>query len=113
MEESVVGSIGAGALVLVGVAEGDTQEDAEYLSRKTALLRIFSDGNGRMNESIEAVDGSYLVVSQFTLYGDCRKGNRPSYIEAAKPEAGSAGDDAYVLALMKFGRPVYSGTYLA
>ena len=113
VEESVVGSIGAGALVLVGVAEGDTQEDAEYLSRKTALLRIFSDGNGRMNESIEAVDGSYLVVSQFTLYGDCRKGNRPSYIEAAKPEAGRAGYDAYVQALKKFGRPVETGTYQA
>lgn len=80
------GSIGAGLLVLLGVKEDDTAEDAEYLARRTASLRVFLDPEGKMNLALDDVGGSVLVVSQFTLHADTRKGNRPSYIHAAPPE---------------------------
>lgn len=80
-------AIGPGLLVLLGVGEGDTAEDAEYVARKAAELRIFEDDEGRMNRSVEAVGGAVLLVSQFTLYGDCRKGRRPSFTDAMPPEA--------------------------
>jgi D-tyrosyl-tRNA(Tyr) deacylase len=113
VEQREVGAISAGALVLVGVAGGDTQQDAAYLARKTAMLRIFADKDGRMNEAIDAVNGAYLVVSQFTLYGDCKKGNRPSYIDAAEPDEGKAGYEAYLAALKEFGHRVETGEYQA
>ncbi len=113
VEQREVGAISAGALVLVGVAGGDTQQDAAYLARKTAMLRIFADKDGRMNEAIDAVNGAYLVVSQFTLYGDCKKGNRPSYIDAAEPDVGKAGYEAYLAALKEFGHRVETGEYQA
>jgi len=82
----VAGEIGAGLLVLVGVAQEDKEADAEYLARKVLALRIFDDAAGRMNLAVDEVSGAALVVSQFTLYGDARGQNRPSYIRAARPE---------------------------
>ena len=82
----MVGEIGKGLLVLVGVADGDTHENVEWLAEKVATLRIFDDEDGRMNLSLREVGGSVLAVSQFTLLGDCRKGRRPSFVKAAKPE---------------------------
>ncbi|MBN1355606.1 D-tyrosyl-tRNA(Tyr) deacylase [bacterium] len=84
----VTGSIGTGLLVLLGVEVGDTEGEAEYLARKIIDLRIFNDEDGKMNLTLEDVDGSLLVVSQFTLLGDCRKGRRPSFVRAAPPETG-------------------------
>ncbi|HEX4594942.1 MAG TPA: D-aminoacyl-tRNA deacylase [Bryobacteraceae bacterium] len=83
---AVVGSISAGLLILIGVASTDTRQDADYLTDKVINLRIFPDHLHRMNRSILEVGGSLLVVSQFTLYGDCRKGRRPSFDGAAPPE---------------------------
>jgi D-aminoacyl-tRNA deacylase len=82
----VVGRIEKGLLVLLGVAEGDTQDDVIYLAAKIVGLRIFPDDDGKMNRSLLDVGGRLLVVSQFTLLGDCRKGRRPSFIQAARPE---------------------------
>jgi len=83
----VIGQIGPGLAVLVGVKQGDTDADARYLAEKTAHLRVFDDSEGRMNLSVQERGGGVLVVSQFTLYGDVRRGRRPSYAEAAAPEA--------------------------
>jgi len=86
VNDEVVGSIGNGLLLLVGIHKNDTEDDVNWLCEKVRKLRIFDDSNGKMNDSVEDVEGEILVVSQFTLYGDARKGNRPSYIEAAGPE---------------------------
>ena len=85
IDGQVSGEIGTGFLVLLGVAPEDTQEEALYLARKIAGLRVFTDENDKMNLSLKDVAGEVLVVSQFTLYGDCRKGKRPSFIAAARP----------------------------
>ena len=82
----VTGEIGLGLMVLLGVADDDTQEDAGYLAEKLVGLRIFPDDEGKMNRSLVEAGGAMLVVSQFTLFGDCRKGRRPSFIKAARPE---------------------------
>ena len=81
-----VGDIGAGLVVLLGVARDDAEEDARYLAEKTVSLRVFDDEDGRMNRSVVEAGGGLLVVSQFTLYGDARKGSRPGFIDAARPE---------------------------
>ena len=81
-----VASIGAGLLVLLGVRAGDGQGEAERLARKLEALRVFEDADGKMNVSVRAAGGEILVVSNFTLYGDARKGNRPSFVDAARPE---------------------------
>lgn len=86
IEGKLYSSIGKGLLILVGVEEGDTPQDAEWLASKTSTMRIFSDRNGVMNCSIMEVNGEVLAVSQFTLTASTRKGNRPSYIRAARPE---------------------------
>lgn len=82
----LVGAIGKGLLVLLGVAQGDTDEDCSYLSKKIANLRVFEDERGLMNRSVLEIGGEVLVVSQFTLLADCRKGRRPSFAAAAQPE---------------------------
>ena len=81
-----VARIGAGLLVLLGVRRGDGVEEADRIARKVRALRVFEDAEGRMNLSLEDVEGEVLCVSQFTLYGDARKGNRPSFVDAAPPE---------------------------
>ena len=86
MDGQVVGKIGRGFVVLLGVKTGDTEEDAKQLAYKTAGLRIFPDENQKMNLSIQEIAGEILVISQFTLYADTKKGNRPSFIRAALPE---------------------------
>ena len=86
VDGSVVGSIGYGLLVLLGVSEGDTVDDGTWLAGKIANLRIFPDADGKMNVSLVDSGGAVLLVSQFTLYGDCRKGRRPSFIRAAPPD---------------------------
>jgi D-tyrosyl-tRNA(Tyr) deacylase len=86
IDQQVVGEIERGVLVLLGVARSDTKDDARWLADKIVGLRIFNDADGKMNLDLAAVGGAALVVSQFTLYGDCRKGRRPSFVEAAPPE---------------------------
>jgi D-tyrosyl-tRNA(Tyr) deacylase len=86
IENVTVGSIERGLLVFVGVGEGDQLDDLDYLAEKILHLRVFSDSEGKMNLSVNDVNGSLLLVSQFTLWGDCRKGRRPSFINAANPE---------------------------
>ena len=84
-----VGQIGQGFMLLVGITEKDTQAEAELLAKKIAQLRVFEDPEGKMNLAIRDVGGAILSISQFTLYADCRKGNRPSFINAARPEKAS------------------------
>ena len=86
VEESIAGAIGRGISVFLGVREGDTDADAEYLAQRISQLRIFNDQDGKMNLSLREVYGQALVISQFTLHADTRRGNRPSYMAAAKPE---------------------------
>lgn len=86
IDGAVNGEIGQGFLVLFGAGEGDTRAEAELLAKKTAGMRIFCDGNGKMNLSLADIGGSVLVISQFTLYADCRRGNRPSFTGAAQPD---------------------------
>jgi D-aminoacyl-tRNA deacylase len=86
VEGTRVAEIGPGLLVLLGLRRGDTEEQADRLARKLLALRVFEDDEGKMNRSVEDVGGEVLCVSQFTLYGDARKGNRPSFVEAAPPE---------------------------
>lgn len=86
VDEKSVGKIGKGFLVLLGVTHEDTKENADYLVRKLCKLRVFTDENEKMNLGIKDVNGELLIVSQFTLYADCSQGNRPSFIESAKPD---------------------------
>jgi D-tyrosyl-tRNA(Tyr) deacylase len=86
VDGNIIGKIDKGFLVLIGIKVGDTKEQADYLVKKLCNLRVFSDENDKMNLSIKDVKGKLLIVSQFTLYGDCSQGNRPSFIEAARPK---------------------------
>ena len=105
------GAIGPGATILCGVRKGDTAHDVAWLARKVSLLRCFNDADGKLNLSIREVGGAFLVVSQFTLYGDCAKGNRPSYIDAAGPDEGRAGYEAFVTELRGLGHEVRTGEF--
>lgn len=109
----VVGQIGRGLLVLLGVQQGDTESDAHALADKTIALRIFDDAEGKMNLSVELVQGSVLVVSQFTLLGECRKGRRPSFLQAAPPEVGERLYETFVAAIGVKGIPVATGKFRA
>ena len=86
VDSEIVGKIDKGFLVLIVIKKGDTKEAADYLVKKLCNLRVFSDEDGKMNLNLKKVGGKLLIVSQFTLYGDCKDGNRPSFIEAARPE---------------------------
>lgn len=86
IDGEVVGAIGRGFMLLVGITDGDTRVEADQLAKKVAQMRIFEDAEGKMNLSLNDVGGAILSISQFTLYADCRKGNRPSFIRAARPE---------------------------
>ncbi len=105
------GAVGRGFLALVGVAHGDDAAAARKLAAKTARLRVFADDAGRMNLALGDVDGAVLAVSQFTLYADVRRGNRPSFTDAAPPERGEAVYEAYVEALRAEGVPVATGVF--
>lgn len=96
IDGKVVGSIGRGFLILLGVGPEDTRECTRYLAEKALGLRVFSDENGKMNRSLEDVGGQVLVVSQFTLYGNCRKGRRPSFTDAAPPQLGEELYEAFL-----------------
>jgi D-tyrosyl-tRNA(Tyr) deacylase len=108
-----VGAIGTGMLVLLGVARGDSSGDAAYLAEKTAGLRIFEDAEGKMNLALPEVGGAVLVVSQFTLLGDCRKGRRPGFTEAAPPELADALYADFAAALRARGLTVATGVFRA
>ena len=86
IDGQVVGHIGKGFMLLVGVTDGDTKETADLLAKKVAQMRVFEDAEGKMNLALNDVGGAILSISQFTLYADCKKGNRPSFIRAARPE---------------------------
>ncbi|MDE6297972.1 MAG: D-tyrosyl-tRNA(Tyr) deacylase [Muribaculaceae bacterium] len=112
VDSKVKGEIGCGLMILVGVETGDTEEDAEWLARKTAGLRIFNDSEGVMNLSLEQIGGEVLAVSQFTLTASTRKGNRPSYIRAAGHESAVPLYDAYCRKLEeKTGKAVKRGVF--
>jgi D-tyrosyl-tRNA(Tyr) deacylase len=106
-----VGRIGPGLLLLIGVHQADLEQQAETLARKCAELRIFPDSDGKMNLSLVDVKGDALVVSQFTLYGDCRKGRRPSFIEAAEPEKGNRLYEHFVACLRRLVPRVETGVF--
>src|SRR5271157_5402961 len=108
-----VGAVGKGMLVLLGVGKNDTPEDAQSLADKILNLRIFDDSTGRMNLSLLETNGELLCVSQFTLYGDCRKGRRPSYDQAARPEVAGGLYDAFVAAARAGGVTVQTGQFQA
>ncbi|GAA6735031.1 D-aminoacyl-tRNA deacylase [Thermus oshimai] len=111
VEGEVVGAIGVGLLVLLGVAREDNKEDALYLARKIVALRVFPDLEGKMNLSLKEVGGEVLLVSQFTLYADTRKGNRPSFLEAAPPEVGRRLFEAALEAFLEQGVHVETGVF--
>jgi len=109
----ITGEIGAGVLVLLGIGNGDSEKDALYLADKVFNLRIFADGADKMNLSVQDSGGAILVVSQFTLHGDCRKGRRPSYNEAAPPGMAERLYEYFVAALRNLGAPVATGRFQA
>jgi D-tyrosyl-tRNA(Tyr) deacylase len=113
VEGRVTGRIGRGLAVLLGVARDDGDEDARLLAAKVAALRVFEDAAGKMNLALGEVGGGVIAVSQFTLLGDARKGNRPSFVDAAPPEAASALYDRFCAALRELGVAVETGVFRA
>ena len=113
VENVVVGQIQRGFMTLLGVAEDDSQDDAIWIASKIAGLRVFEDAEGKMNLALADVGGSVLLVSQFTLYGDCRKGRRPSFAEAARPEKANALYKSVEAELKGQGLHVEKGTFQA
>lgn len=113
VEEEIVGKIQSGLMVLLGVEDGDDSKDVQYMIDKVANLRIFEDEDEKMNCSIKDVGGDILAVSQFTLLGDCRKGRRPSFIKAARPEAANNLYEAFVAGVRADGITVETGVFQA
>ena len=111
IDEQIVGEIGNGLVVLLGIARDDTKEDADYLAPRIVALRIFDDAEGRMNVSVKEVGGGLLVVSQFTLYGDVRRGLRPSWSDAAPPEVAEPLYDYFVESSRKLLGRVETGSF--
>ena len=113
VHDSTIGSIGPGILVFLGVARTDTRVEADYLLDKVLHLRIFPDDNYKMNRNVAEAGGSLLIVSQFTLYGDCRRGRRPSFDEAAPPEQAHDLYDYFVESARRGPVPVQTGVFQA
>ena len=112
-ENQVIGRTGLGLLVLLGVAQDDSPADADYLVNKIANLRIFEDKKGKMNRSLLETGGDMMVVSQFTLLADCRKGRRPSFVEAAEPEVAAGLYEYFVKQVRSLGITVATGRFRA
>ncbi len=106
-----VGKIGQGFLILLGVGPEDTEDKCRYLAEKALSLRVFEDENGKMNKSLEDVGGQVLVVSQFTLYGNCRKGRRPSFTDAAPPQLGNDLYEYFLTCCQQLGYPPQHGRF--
>jgi D-tyrosyl-tRNA(Tyr) deacylase len=113
VDQQIVGQTGPGLLVLLGVEQGDTESDLDYLVKKTVNLRIFNDEQGKMNLALREVQGKLLLVSQFTLLGDVRQGNRPSFIQAAPPEHAQAMYEQFVNKAQAMGVSVETGQFRA
>ena len=113
VDDEVIGEIGNGLVVLLGIARDDTKVEAAYLVEKIASLRIFDDEEGRMNLSLKDVQGALLIVSQFTLYGDVRRGQRPSWIDAAPPEVAQPLYDFFVRQARMIADDVATGSFRA
>lgn len=111
IDHEVAGQIERGLLVLLGVSPTDTPEQAQWLADKIVGLRVFNDAEGKMNLGLEDVGGAMLIVSQFTLYGDCRKGRRPSFIDAAVPQIAIPLYEAFINAVKALGVPVATGRF--
>jgi len=109
----LTGKIGKGLLVFVGVARGDGEEDVSYFASKLPEIRIFEDASGKFNLSLREIDGEMLVVSQFTLYGDCRRGRRPSFTEAEEPSSAKELYERLISGLREQGIPVQTGEFQA
>ncbi|WP_420547409.1 D-aminoacyl-tRNA deacylase [Curvivirga sp.] len=113
VEGEIVGKINQGLLVLICAEEGDEDSQADYFARKIAAMRIFSDENGKMNKSVKDINGSILVVSQFTLAADWKKGNRPGFSKAASPDEGCRLYEYFVQKIKEEGLPVQTGQFAA
>ncbi|HEY3458879.1 MAG TPA: D-aminoacyl-tRNA deacylase [Bryobacteraceae bacterium] len=113
VDSSTVGQIQKGLLIFLGIRQDDTEAQAEQLATKIGQLRIFPDADGKMNLSLHDISGEMLIVSQFTLYGDTRKGNRPSYLDAAKPEKALALYECFIERCRSRGFPVATGVFQA
>ena len=111
IDGEVAGKIGKGFLILLGVGPNDTEKECRYLAEKALGLRVFEDENGKMNLGLEAVQGEVMVVSQFTLYGNCRKGRRPSFAGAAGPELGNALYEKFLEICAELGYPPQHGEF--
>ena len=111
IDGEVVGSIGKGFLILLGIGPNDTEKECRYLAEKALGLRIFTDENDKMNLGLDAVNGQVLVVSQFTLYGNCRKGRRPSFVGAANPELGERLYERFLTDCAALGYPPQHGRF--
>ncbi len=113
VDNTIISNIGNGLLVLLGVGEEDTEKDADFLAEKIINLRIFEDDKGKMNISLKDVKGELLVVSQFTLLGDCRKGRRPSFVKAAPPKKANDLYEYFISRAMELGIMTKSGMFQA
>ena len=113
VDSKIVGQIGHGFVALVGIGHGDDPSVVRWMADKTAVLRVFEDEHGKMNRSVNDVAGSVLAISQFTLYGDCRKGRRPAFTDAAEPAIAKQLYELYVDCLIQQGVPVETGIFAA